>query len=280
MAISVGIHGLVFLVLFFLVAWRAPNPPNPEYGIELNFGLDQAGTGDVQPTTPVGSDNTDQIAELEENTEDESSPQTNNETEQEQTEVAPVEQEVISKVESPEVIEEKEEVKDVPKNVEKPVEKKEEPKVVEEPKAVYQPNTKSTADGDAKKTEGQPASQGDSKSATGDQGNPEGALDAKALYGKQGGGDGGPSLDLAGWEWDHIPEPKTPDNELSGRIVFTIEVDENGDLIRYRKESGTVSAAAERACIEAIQRLTFTKKAGARVPPVSKGKITFVIRSE
>jgi periplasmic protein TonB len=98
--------------------------------------------------------------------------------------------------------------------------------------------------------------------------------------GRPGGGDGGPSLDLDGWNWDNMPKPNTPDNETSGRIVFTIEVDENGELIRYRKESGTVSAAAERACVESLQKLTFTKKSGAKVPPVSKGKITFVIRAQ
>ena len=59
---SVGIHAGLFLLLFFMVAWRAPNPPLPEFGIELNFGLDDQGSGDVQPETPVG-DVTDQPTE-------------------------------------------------------------------------------------------------------------------------------------------------------------------------------------------------------------------------
>ena len=50
-AISFGIHAAVLLLFFFLIAWRAPDPPLPEYGIELNFGLDDQGTGDVQPET-------------------------------------------------------------------------------------------------------------------------------------------------------------------------------------------------------------------------------------
>ena len=41
---SLGIHAAILLLFFFLVAWRAPNPPLPEYGIELNFGLDDQGS--------------------------------------------------------------------------------------------------------------------------------------------------------------------------------------------------------------------------------------------
>src|SRR5688572_33269166 len=49
---------LLFVGVFFIVAWRAPDPPLSEYGsgIELNFGLDDQGFGEVQPETPVGND--------------------------------------------------------------------------------------------------------------------------------------------------------------------------------------------------------------------------------
>ena len=283
MLISLGVHGVVFLLLLFLVAWRAPNPPHPEYGIELNFGLDAEGTGDIQPTTPVGSDDSDEQEEIEENPEESSSPAESESVEDPaSSETSPVEPEVVSKVESPVIVEEKKqdpspEEQTAEKPVEKPAEN-EESKPTDKPKAVFQPDTKT--DGAATNKQGDPASQGDSKNKTGDKGNPEGELDADALYGNKGGGGGGPALDLAGWDWDNIPEPKTPENEPPGRIVFTIEVDANGELIRYRKESGTLSAAAERACVEAIQKLTFTKKSGAKVPQISKGKITFVVRSE
>lgn len=284
MLISLGVHGVVFLLLLFLVAWRAPNPPHPEYGIELNFGLDAEGTGDIQPATPVGADAPAEQEDTELIPEETSNPEESESNEEPTTaETQPAEPEVVSKVESPVVVEEKKQDParlDQPaeKPVEKPAEKKDEAKTTEQPKAVYQPDTKT--DGSATGKQGDPSSQGDSKSTTGDKGDPEGSLDADALYGNKGGGGGGPALDLAGWDWDNIPEPKTPANEPSGRIVFTIEVNDNGELVRYRKESGTLSAAAERACVEAIQKLTFTKKSGAKVPPISKGKITFVVRSE
>ncbi len=282
MAISAGVHAILLLLLIFIVAWRAPNPPNPEYGIVLNFGVDDQGTGTVQPSTPVGSEEAVSQEPVAEEMEDVSTPEQTEVTEEDAVpESLPVDPEITSKVESPEVVEEKkEDIKTTPKDSEKPTEQKEEVKPTEDPLAVYQPNTKSDSEGSADSKTGEPQSQGDSKNATGDKGDREGSLDADALYGKQGGGGGGPTLELAGWQWDHIPRPEIPDNEPSGRIVFTIEVDENGELLRYRKESGTVSAAAERMFVEAIQKLTFTKKSGAAVPPISKGRISFVIRAE
>jgi hypothetical protein len=84
------------------------------------------------------------------------------------------------------------------------------------------------------------------------------------------------TLELNGWEWDHMPKP-TLSNE-TGRIVFIIKVDENGELMSFEKESGSMSAAAEKECKAAIERLTFTKKPSAKVPAVSVGRITFVAR--
>ncbi len=48
MIMSGIVHGTLLILLFFLVAWREPDPPIPEYGIELNFGLEQAGFGDTE----------------------------------------------------------------------------------------------------------------------------------------------------------------------------------------------------------------------------------------
>jgi len=50
---TAGIQGLMLLMMFLVIAWRAPFPPMPEYGVELNFGLDTEGSGDVQPEVPV-----------------------------------------------------------------------------------------------------------------------------------------------------------------------------------------------------------------------------------
>ena len=57
-------------------------------------------------------------------------------------------------------------------------------------------------------------------------------------------------------------------------------MDDNGEIISYRVLEKTLSIEAEKACKEAIEKLTFSKKPGAAVPDVSTGKITFVVRAQ
>ena len=288
---TAGVNIVVFLILFFAAAWKTAGSGDGEFpGIEVNLGYDDQGSGDIQPKEPIG----DELAKDVEN------PPAEPVSEPKQETAAPTApEETTTKIDQSttvtdpnsdvEIKEEKKEVKPAEKPVEKKpvekvVEKPVEKKVEEQPKidnnAVYKGKTNSnpTTPGEGEGKQGVAGNQGDDEGKQGDKGVPGGTEGAAIYKGKPGGGDGG-SLDLYGWEWDNIPKPNVPDNE-TGRVVFEIEVDENGDLIGYRKESGSVSAAAERACIAAIQRLTFTKKSGAKVPPVSKGKITFVIRAQ
>jgi outer membrane biosynthesis protein TonB len=279
---------VVFVIaLFFIVAWRAPDPPLPEYGIVLNFGTDDQGSGDVQPETPVGNEGTE-----EEEPEVESKPKIQEETpkvveeETKPVESKPVEPQVVSKVESPVVVKEKkeEEVKPVEKPQEKKVEPKVEEKPVEKPKvnpeAVYKPNAQQSTS-ESKSTDakaGAPGNHGDDPGKTGDKGNPEGSLEAEALYGKPGGGAGGSSLELSGWVWDEKPSPNVPNNE-SGRLVFEIKVDSNGDIVSIKTLERSVSTSAEQICRRAVEKLTFSKT-GANVPEISTGKITFLVRAK
>jgi outer membrane biosynthesis protein TonB len=276
MLTSVGLHAAILLGFIFMVAWRPPNPPLPQIGLEMNFGIDEEGSGDVQPEKPVGSEGTQ--------------PDDPDQPEPEEVEAEtpkPVEPEVqdepvVTKTESPVHIEEKkEEVKQPEKPVVKPEVKKEEPiKPKPDPNATYKPttpkneSTNTTTDG---KT-GTAGSHGDDKNKTGDEGDPKGSLDAKSLYGRQGGG-GGPKLDLAGWDWDWIPEPKNLPPGESGMVVFKITVNSQGEIERITKENGTVSPEAENILRREIQRLTFTKK-GANVPDYSEGTIKFIIRAQ
>jgi periplasmic protein TonB len=297
------IQVVLFAVLFFIVAWRAPDPPLPEYGIELNFGTDVQGSGDTQPETPVG-DVGKAAEEPEESQPEEAEPEVTEEIPDVQEEVKeevkpiepePAEEKVVSKIESPVVAKEKkEEVKPVEKPVEKPEEKKPEPKVEEKPKvvekkveekpkvnpdAVYKPQARQ-GDAAGKATDnkaGNPGNHGDDPGATGDKGDPKGKLNADALYGKPGGGAGGSSLELAGWNWDEIPTPNVPNN-VTGKIVFEITVNSDGELTGYKVTENNLTSEAAKACREAVQKLTFSKT-GTNVPAISKGKITFVVRA-
>ena len=97
---TIGIQVLVVLLLFLIIAWRPPNPPLPEYGIELNFGMDTEGSGEVQPESPVGNEGAEPEDEAAQPTPAEAQPEEPNEAVPEEakpTEAKPVEQQVISK---------------------------------------------------------------------------------------------------------------------------------------------------------------------------------------
>lgn len=269
---SAVFHLLLLLIFLFAVAWRAPNPPLPEYGFELNFGTDEAGSGAVQPRERSGTEVPAEPVQAKPESGQPDQPAEAEPTPARQESVQQ-EQPVISRQESPVTVEEKKvEVKPArpqEKPAEKPVEKSD-PK----PLAEY----KAPAQGE-KPGEGKPVSQGDKPKAAGDQGSPQGTPDAKALYGQSGGGRVGVQLELAGWTWDDIPQPNTPPNE-SGRIVFEIRVNTDGELESYRVIERSVGPEAERACRETIEKLTFTRKDGALIPAISVGKITFILRSQ
>lgn len=280
---SLGVHGLVVLLLLFIVAWRAPNPPLPDFGIELNFGMDTQGSGAVQPQTPVGA--VEQEAEQEEEViEDLPIPEQESVTEEEvveqpvQEEVQSVQPEVTSKVESPVVVEEKKEVKPTEKPKERPAEKQAEtkPEVKEVPKAVYKPKTEGV-EGTKTEKPGTPGSHGDDVGKTGDKGDPQGTLDAKALYGKSGGGGGGVSMSgFGGFDYPDINTPSLP-NESNGIYQFRVFVDEQGYVSRVDVIQRGLSIEAERRLKATIQSLQFIPKGN---PKAAEGTITFKVISE
>jgi len=63
---SLGVHLVILLLFLFSMAWRAPDPPLPEFGIELNFGDSDVGSGDIQPETATAADQTEEEVPTEE----------------------------------------------------------------------------------------------------------------------------------------------------------------------------------------------------------------------
>jgi outer membrane biosynthesis protein TonB len=281
---AIGIHALLFLSFLFVLAWRSPNPPLPEYGIELNFGLDSQGSGDVQPVTPSGTETPAKEEEQQvknEKPDDEIKPVVEDKSQPDNSK--PVEQPVTTKQESP--ISVKEEKKAQPKPVEKPVEK---PKEKLETKPEVKPKeaeNKATITADkttATDKEGKPVSQGEKTGKTGDQGDPKGTPDAKGLFPNQGGGANAPKLEMDGWDWNKIPNnPNVPNNE-TGKVVIEILVNAEGDLVGRKVIVRGPSLEADKACLEEVEKLTFTRKygAGLDMPPVTKGIITFFISAK
>ncbi len=280
---SVSIHAILLLIFFFLLAWQAPDPPIPEYGLVVNFGTDNAGSGRVQPKKPPVE--TKKVKEEEpEEPEPQKEPQEEVEEEApEEVKPEPVEETVKEvpqesvKQPEPSPVVEKKKPKPKPKKEAPPKKKTETPKKIPEKKPVKKTQTPNNSQGKSKK-EPAKSNQGDKPGKTGDQGKPQGTVDSKALYGSQGGG-GGSKLDLAGWNWDELPNPDENSDE-SGRIVFEIKVDDQGEIISVRTIEKTVSPAVEKIYRDEVENLTFHKTAqNTRTAQVSTGRITFIIKA-
>ena len=261
MVVTIASHAIVAAMLIFLAAWKAPDPPIPDYGIELNLGFDATGSGDEQPV----DQQQDATAQPEA-------------VQPDQVEETPEPDPIPVETESPVVVKKEPEKKPEPKPEPKPQPKKEEPKKTEPEKpkvdnnAVFDPN----ATGNKPKQ-----SQGDDTGKSGDKGSPEGKIDAKALYGDPGGGAGGTGagLDLAGWKWESPPNVKMPEHEKNGKIVFEIVVDQDGEVIAIKPLERGLSPAAEKACRDAIMKLKLLP-IGKNVPEESRGKITFSVKAQ
>lgn len=276
--VSGAFHMLLLLAFLFIIAWKEPDPPIPQYGIELNFGLDNVGSGAVQPETPVEQTPVEEEAapeEVPEETTEEVVEET--ETIEETTETTPeTTQTTDNTQESPDVVEQTPEVKE--EVVEQPKEKQEQPKATEKETQTETPE--SGAQGESgENNEVQNANQGDNNDKVGDKGDEQGTLDSRALYGEAGGG-GGSSLEMTGWTWDFKPKPNDTSNE-NGRIVFEIKIDDQGEIISVRTIERSVSPAVEKVYRAEVEKLTFSKTSdNTLTAPISTGKITFVIKSK
>jgi len=298
MGVSIGIHGLLLILFFLIMAWREPDPPVPEYGIELNFGLDAVGSGEIQPEQPSATPQLIEEQIISEEIIEEPAEETVEEEPVEEATVQDepniIEEQIIQDSEmedSPDVIEPVEtqpeppvEQEVEPEIVEESTSEPEEEEVVEEQPVARNDNASETvvdgqgtseeADSDAETT-----SHGDDTDVAGDKGDEQGTLDSRALYGTYGGG-GGPLLELTGWIWDFAPDPKDTSNE-NGRIVFEIKIDDMGEIISVRTLEKTVSPAVERIYKNEVESLTFSPISSNTSPAaVSTGKITFLIRSK
>jgi outer membrane biosynthesis protein TonB len=289
---SVGIHFAMLVLFLFAMGWSAPNPPLSEYGsgVELNFGLDSEGSGEIQPVTPVGENVIPEKAtEADENEKQTKPEEPQKEKEQVKPEDTKVESDLTSKEESPiEVKETKKEIKktEPPKEKVNDAKEKAVKKEKVEEKVVKDAYVKKTTEGGAKNKAGAPG-QGNDKNKVGDKGSPEGSLDPNGQYtgkpgtgGNGGGGGNGFGLQMTGWNWDAPPQaPKLPDNE-NGRIVFEITVDANGDIERIETKERSLSPEAERLCKEEIQKRSLIRTSGGAAPEKSKGTITFKLRTQ
>ena len=282
--ISITLHVALLVAFIFMVAWREPNPPYPEYGIEVNFGTSTIGKGEIQPTEPVNSTESEEEAQPEEASEEVIDEVMEEIVEAIKESAAAQEAQVITQPEeSPDVIEEV-----IKEEVVKPKEKKVVEEVIDKPVEEIKPVVKNPIvykknDG-ANGTTGESAvpknsNQGDDPTGVGDKGNVEGTLDARTLYGNSGGGGGAPALTISGWFWDEIPNKKDASSE-NGLVEFSFVVDSEGYVGSIQVVRTTVSPAVVNFYKEQLRKTTFSQT-NPNVAPLAqtKGTVTFVIKS-
>ncbi|QNH64011.1 hypothetical protein [Hymenobacter sediminicola] len=262
---TVLLHAALAAVFFFTV-FKGPDPPLDTLGgdgVELNYGIDEAGSGDVQSLATANDSK---------NRED-SRPPASNPTPQptppQPQATPPVPQQAA---EARTVTSEAEESPVTAPPVEKPSpapkeEVKEAPRPVERPRTLYTPKGSASGGGNGVNGTSNAATgnnNGDRPGSVGDQGDPNGSLDAKALYGQPGSGGSGSSPGSGGLEgmsgWAFVNRPSAPaiDN-TSGFVRFKIKVNADGEVEAVTKVSGNVSAAQEKACRDALENAEFRR---------------------
>ncbi|UOG77153.1 hypothetical protein MTX78_11245 [Hymenobacter tibetensis] len=248
---TVLIHALLAAVFFFTV-FKGPDPPLDAMGgdgVELNYGMDEAGSGDVQSMA---------VANNSRNREDSRPPASNpapQPTPQQQTAPPVPQQATQERI----ITSDAEESPVTAPPVEKPAPVKEEvrevPKPVERPRTLYTPKGSANGGGNGVNgTSNAPTgnNNGDRPGSVGDQGDPNGSLDAKALYGQPGSGGSGSSpgsggLEMSGWTLATRERPPMVSNE-SGYVRFKIQIDENGDIVSVDKVGGNVPPSQVQVC--------------------------------
>ena len=253
-AISVGIHALLLMLFFFMIAWRVSDPPIPGLpGMEINLGFVDEGSGDEQTSVNQVTEETP-TEEVQEIVSEEA--------------IVSEEKIVTSNVESPYEVKEVEKAKEVKKETVKKTEQV-------EAKNVF-PNKSSNSDGD--------------KNKKGDQGRPEGNPDSRNMFpggngnekgsGNGGGGGTGASMELPGWEWDSKPNKVDPTSE-SGFVLFEFFVDEEGTVMSVKKIGGANLTPSEDNFYkkQLLETSFHLKDSRANPAPKTKGVFRFEVRS-
>ncbi|MCI1187522.1 hypothetical protein MON38_08825 [Hymenobacter sp. DH14] len=258
---TLAVHGLL-LLLFLFTHFSGPNPPLATLGgdgVELNYGLDEAGSGDIQSMAPANDSP---------NREDSRPPKASPDPQPRPVATStpdptpPSQEKIItSDAEESPVSETPVETPAPPKEEVKPA-----PRVSRKVAVTFAPKGSATGGGNGVNgTNSAPTgnNNGDRPGSTGDQGDPNGSLDAKALYGAAGRGGTGSSpgsggLEMSGWRFDRQPVVEAIDDN-SGVVRFKIKISSDGEVEAVTKVSGNVSPAQEKLCRDKLLDANFVK---------------------
>ena len=282
--------------LFFAVAWKEPNPPITQYGIELGFEVfTESEEANPNQKNNLPSDNSQIIPEDMGNDEiipgDASELQeiseTINEPQDDITDQEVLTDQIVPSSEAKEFPEDEtaaildeseqslENLETVPK-VEEVIESKEstDKETMSTDEAVPQTSSiddsKSELQGEKEETNIDASSNGQTKE-----------IDQRALYktntGDKQGVNEGPELQISGWKWGtQKPKPMDTSDEIVGKVICNIRVDSDG-YISAQLDSYTTPPSVAIAYKNSLDGLQLEVKDDG-VTLGSMGKVIFILK--
>lgn len=269
-----AVFHITVLALLLILGFSAPQPPEFEEGIIVNFGTDEGGSGLIEPSPPVvqeevSSPPPDRAADQ---SNEEPLLTQNNEEAPEVKKVDPeAEKKRLEKIEADRKLKEQMDAERKRREAEE-LEKK---RIEEEQKRqneimnrTKEALAKSKNAGTSSKSEGETG-------GTGNQGTPTGSVNSKNRGEGSGLGDKGISYDLEGRGFQSLPAPKYELQE-EGRVVVEVSVDRSGKVIQAipgAKGSTTLNENLLKVAKDAAMQARFDAKPDA--PAIQKGTITY-----
>ena len=282
--------------LFFAVAWKEPNPPIAQYGIELGFEV-FTGTEEASPTQTndsptensqiiqeetsndeIGLNEVTESQEISESIGESKGDITDQEVETDQI-IASSQIDALTDDETVVILDESEQIME---DVES-TDKKEEDIEPEDNTAKKTLNTdeedlqNASLDDSESELQGK-MEQTDSKTGSNNQIN---EIDERALYktnaGSKQGANEGPELQISGWEWGaQKPRPKDTSDEIVGKVICNIRVDSDG-YISAQLDSYTTPPSVAIAYKNSLDGLQLEIKDDG-VTLGSMGKVVFILK--
>ena len=282
--------------LFFAVAWKEPNPPIAQYGIELGFevftGTEEASpnqTNDsptensqiIQEETSndeIGLNEVTESQEISESIGESQGDITDQEVETDQIRASSQ----IDALTDDETVAISDESEQIMEDVES-TDKKEEDIEPEDNTAKKTLNTdeedlqNASLDDSESELQGK-MEQTDSETGSNNQIN---EIDERALYktnaGSKQGANEGPELQISGWEWGaQKPRPKDTSDEIVGKVICNIRVDSDG-YISAQLDSYTTPPSVAIAYKNSLDGLQLEIKDDG-VTLGSMGKVVFILK--
>lgn len=237
---------IFFLVIFFMIAWKETIPPIPEYGIEIGITeyIDDSENSESDDISNKNDKKEDNDAEIE----DEIKNELNNELVEDES------------IQSGDNVFEKENLNedDLEDFNDTPIDKIE--TIKKEVEDIEKENVE--------------------KKTTDEKLSSKKVIDSRSIYSEKSNSPTGASLDLQGWMWNSLPEPKDLSKE-NGKIIFEIFVNIYGEIENIRTLETTVTPSVEKVYKDEVLNLKFTPTSTNYNPAdISKGTITFIIKSK